>query len=578
MKAKIASFAEVPFLNSCYTSPMLEELFFQIGVVLVIAAVLSMIVFRLRQPLIIAYILTGIIAGPGLLALTHSQEVFESFSQIGVAFLLFTVGLGLNWKSVKDVGGIALATGVGQVLFTSTAIFFISVLLGFDPLTGAYLGVAFSFSSTIIIVKLLMDKEDLDTLYGRISVGFLLIQDFIAMLILLILSAIGSGTSLQTVLLETLAKVVLLVPIIWLISTKLLPRVLKYVAQSQELLFIFAIAWCFLVAGVLTFFGFGVELGALIAGIMLSSSVYYREINSRVRPLRDFFLVLFFIVLGTRLGIDNLASSWIPSMIFALFILLCNPFISMFIMRLLGYHPRTGFLCGTTVAQISEFSFIVLLVGVSLGHLDQSILTLATTVGLITIAASSYLIEHNERIYQRLHWLLRWFEPASSLPSEKRREHPATEVLLFGFHRTGAELLSTLKTLKRPYLVVDFNPMAVRELAERGEPHVYGDVGDENFLEEIQTDKSKLIISTIPDFVVSTALLTFLKSRQYQGVSIVSVHSPEEAKPCYDLGATYVIIPSILSGKKFSELLKKSKTQKRAWGLTAKGFVSRLSR
>lgn len=562
----------------CYTFLMLEELFFQIGIMLVIAAVLSMAVYRLRQPLIIAYILTGIIVGPGLLALTHSPEVFEALSQIGVAFLLFTVGLGLNWKSVKDVGGIALATGVGQVLFTSVSVFLIGFFLGFDAWTSAYLGIAFSFSSTIIIVKLLMDKEDLDTLYGRISVGFLLVQDFIAMLVLLGLSAVGTGASLQSVLAGTVVKAALLVPIFWLISTKLLPRILKYVAKSQELLFIFAVAWCFLVAGVLVFFGFGVEIGALIAGITLSSTVYYREINARVRPLRDFFLVIFFIVLGTRLGIDSLSTTLLPSIVFALFILLCNPFISMFIMRLLGYHPRTGFLCGTTVAQISEFSFIVLIVGISLGHLDEQILGLATTVGIITIAASSYLIEHNDRIFQRFHWLFAWLEPHTTLSSEKRRERAPIHVLLCGFHRTGVELLPTVKQLKQSYAVVDFDPVAVRGLAELGEPSLYGDVGDENFLEEIKADKSKLIISTIPDFVISTSLLTFLRSRRFTGVVIVSVHHDADARRCYDLGATYVIIPPILSGKKFSELLQKSKTQKRAWGLTAKDFLTRLGR
>ncbi|KKW32815.1 MAG: Transporter, CPA2 family [Candidatus Uhrbacteria bacterium GW2011_GWA2_52_8d] len=207
---------------------MLEELFFEIGIVLVIAAVLSMVVYRLRQPLIIAYILTGIIAGPGLLALTNSPEVFDVMSEIGVAFLLFTVGLGLNWRSVKDVGGIALATGVGQVLFTSVAGFVIGLLLGFEPLTSAYLAVAFAFSSTIIIIKLLMDKEDLDTLYGRISVGFLLVQDFIAMFILLGLSAIGTGASLQTILVTTLLKAVVLVPVFWFISAKILPPTLRY--------------------------------------------------------------------------------------------------------------------------------------------------------------------------------------------------------------------------------------------------------------------------------------------------------------------------------------------------------------
>lgn len=544
---------------------MLEELFFEVGIVLIIAAVLSMMAYRLRQPLIVAYIITGIIVGPGLLALTNSPDVFEVMSQIGVAFLLFTVGLGLNWKNVKDVGGIALATGVGQVLFTSVAGFLVGIALGFDALTSIYMGAAFAFSSTIIIVKLLMDKEDLDSLYGRISIGFLLVQDFIAMLILLGLSAVGTGASLQTIFVSTIIKAALLIPVFWFVATKLLPPTLKYVAKSQELLFIFAVAWCFLVAGILVLAGFGVEFGALIAGIMLSSSVYYREINARVRPLRDFFLIMFFIVLGTRLGVDSLTATLIPSLIFSIFILVGNPLIVMFIMRLLGYHPRTGFLCGTTVAQISEFSFIVIIVGASVGHLSEDVLALATSIGIITITVSSYLIEHNERIYQKIHPFFRWMEPPTTLDSEKKIDLKPVQVLLLGFHRTGAELLPTVKKMKKSYTIVDFDPIAVRELAQIGEPAIYGDVGDENFLEELKADKAKIIISTIPDFVISTSLLTFLNSRGFKGIVIVSVHSEEKAQRCYDLGASYVIVPSTLSGVKFSEILFKTKTTKRSW-------------
>jgi Kef-type K+ transport system membrane component KefB len=554
---------------------MLEELFFEIGLVLIIAAALSMIVYRFRQPLIVAYILTGILAGPGLLALTVSPEIFDVMSQIGVAFLLFTVGLGLNWRGVKDVGGIALATGVGQVLFTSIAGFIISLLLGFEPITSAYIGVAFAFSSTIIIIKLLMDKEDLDSLYGRISVGFLLVQDFVAMLILLGLGAIGTGASIENIFLTTILKAVILIPIFWVISSKLLPPTLKYVAKSQELLFIFSVAWCFLVAGILVFLGFGIELGALIAGITLSTSVYYREINARIRPLRDFFLIIFFIVLGTRLGLDSLSATMVPAFILSGFVLIGNPLIVMFIMRLLGYHPRTGFLCGTTVAQISEFSFIVIIAGIAVGHVNESILALSTAVGIITITASSYLIEHNERIYQRLQPLFRWMEPHSTLPSEMVRERKAVQVLLLGFHRTGSELLPTLKKMKNTYAVVDFDPVAVRELAELNEPSIYGDAGDENFLEEIKADKAKLVISTIPDYVISTSLLTFLRARNYKGIVVVSVHNLDEAELCYELGATYVIIPPVLSGRKFSEILKKVKTTKRDWQRMTKKMTAK---
>lgn len=551
---------------------MLEELFFEIGLILIIAAGLSLIVHRLKQPLIIAYILTGIIAGPGIFALTRSPEIFEVMSEIGVAFLLFTVGLGLNWKTAKDVGGIALATGIGQVLFTSVVGFLIGILLGFDAVSSLYMGIAFAFSSTIIIIKLLMDKEDLDSLYGRISVGFLLVQDFVAMLILLALGSIGSGMGLETIFVATILKAVIVIPVFWFISAKVLPRLLSYVATSQELLFIFAVAWCFLVAGVLVTLGFGVELGALIAGVTLSGTAYYREINARIRPLRDFFLIIFFIVLGTHLGIDQISSTIIPSILFSLFVLIGNPLIVMFIMRSLGYHPRTGFLCGTTVAQISEFSFIVIIAGIAAGHLDDSILAVSTTVGILTITGSSYLIAHNERIYQSIRPMFKWLEPKMSLPSEHKTEHKAKQVILFGFHKAGEELLPTIEKMKRSYVVVDFDPQAIKEMAEREIPSVYGDAGDENFLEEIKADKSRLLISTIPDVVISASLLTFLKSRGYKGTVVVSVHTQEEAERCYNLGATYVIVPQVLSGRKFSEILSERQTAKSKWKQFAKAF------
>lgn len=542
-----------------------EELFFQIGSLLIIAAFFALVVFRFKQPLILGYIIAGIVAGPSLLALTNDTSIFEMMSQIGVAFLLFTVGLGLNWRSFKDVGGISLATGVGQVLFTAIIGFAIGTLLGFDAVSSAYLSVAFAFSSTIIIVKLLMDKDEIDTLYGRISVGFLLVQDFIAMLLLLGLAAITSGATVEQALIGMLAKGIVLIPILWLISAKLIPPLLRYVARSQEMLFIFAVAWCFLIAGILVLFGFGMEIGALIAGISLSGSVFVREINARIRPLRDFFLIIFFIVLGTQLDIEHISSLLIPTIVFSVFVLIGNPLIVLFIMRALGYHPRTGFLAGTTVAQISEFSFILLAAGIGAGHIEGELMALATSVGLITIAMSSYLIDNNDRIYEFLSPALRRFEPLYTLASERKKVVRDAKVWLFGFQPIGEVMLDSIKALKQSYAIVDFDPRVTERLAELKEPHVYGDVGDEIFLEQIEVNKAKMIVSTVPDVTVSTNLLVYLRSKKYSGIVVVSVHTQAEADVCYALGAQYVIVPNYLSGRKFSEILKQNRVRKTAW-------------
>lgn len=441
----------------------MEGLFFEIGIILILAAIFSLFVFRFRQPLILAYIITGIIVGPGVLALTDNTVVFETMSKIGVAFLLFTVGLGLNWRSFKDVGGISLATGIGQVLFTSIIGLGIGMLAGFDIVTSLYLSVALAFSSTIIIVKLLLDKDDIDTLYGRISVGFLLVQDFIAMLILLGLAAITSGATIEQALVSVLLKGLVLVPVLWIVSAKIIPPLLGYVARSQELLFIFSVAWCFLIAGGLVLLGFGMEIGALIAGVTLSGSVYQREINARIRPLRDFFLIIFFIVLGTHLGFDHLTSLLIPTLVFSLFILIGNPLIVLFIMRMLGYHPRTGFMAGTTVAQISEFSFILIAAGIAAGHLESDLMALVTAIGLLTIAASSYLINFNEKIYEMLQPLFRGLEPRYTLAMEQKKSHRTGNILLFGYHPIGEVLLDSVKALRQPYLIVDFDPHVIQD-------------------------------------------------------------------------------------------------------------------
>jgi Kef-type K+ transport system membrane component KefB len=544
---------------------LLEELFFEIGFILVVAAAVSMVLHKLRQPLIIAYIIAGIIVGPSLLAITHGSEIFDVMAELGVAFLLFTVGLGLNWRTVKDVGGISLATGVGQVLFTSIAGFGIGQMLGLDVTTSIYLAVTFTFSSTIIVVKLLMDRDDLDSLYGRISVGFLLVQDFIAMLLLLGLGGFTSGIPLEQVFVTSLLKGIIIMPILWAISAYVVPYILEYVAKSQELLVMFALAWCFLIAGLLTWFGFGVEIGALIAGVTLSGSVYQREIDARMRPLRDFFLIIFFVILGTRMNFLDIQATIIPTIVFSLFILVSNPLVVLLIMRSLGYHPRTGFLTGTTIAQISEFSFIVLAIGIEAGHIGNDALAIATSVALVTIAGSSYFIKHNEQAYEALHPLFKWIEPRRVLQSEKKTKLKPSKVILFGHHRMGQVLLPSIKSLRQSYTVVDFDPNMVRELSEMGEPVVYGDAGDDGFLTDIRADKARFIISTIPDASINMTLLGYLKRNHYKGSVIVTSHRRDQAERCYEMGASYVIVPSVLSGEKFTELLSMKKTQKRTW-------------
>ncbi len=526
-----------------------------------------MLVFRLRQPLIVGYIIAGIIIGPSIFGFARTTEVFHVMSEIGVAFLLFTVGLSLNWRRVREVGGIALASGVGQVLFTTIIGYLIGLLIGLEQLTSFYVALAFSFSSTIIIVKLLADKEDLDRLYGRIAVGFLIVQDIIAMVVLLVLGALAGGMDVQNIITLSLGKGLAALLILWLLATKVVPHLVSYAAKSLELLFLFSIGWCFAIAGFLHILGFGIEVGALLAGVSLSGTIYHNEINARIRPLRDFFLIIFFIILGARLDVADITELALPIAAFSLFILIGNPLIVMGVMRLLRFHPRTSFLTGNTVGQISEFGFIVLTAGVTLGHVSPKMNTLAVFVAIITITGSAYLMKYSESIYDKIHPVFRWLEPKEEKirGGKEKKRAPVPHTTLIGFHRMGETLLPRIKKMHESFQVIDLNPQTIEELTERGIKARYGDAGDERFLSEIHIEKSKMIISTVPDVVISIDLLTYLKRKRYKGIVVVTCRTPDEAHQCYDAGASFVIVPSILGAERFGDILSKKKVSKRAW-------------
>ncbi len=525
-----------------------------------------MLMFKFRQPIIMGYLLAGIVVGSTVFTFDRSTETFEVMSKIGIAFLLFTVGLNLNWRKIKEVGTVAVASGVGQVVFTTLIGYLIGLLLGLNQLTSFYVALAFAFSSTIIVVKTLADRDELDHLYGRIAIGFMIVQDVIAMLVLLVLGALAGGMNVQNIITLSLGKGIIAIFIIWLLATRLVPHLVAYAARSLELLFLFSIAWCFAIAGLLHYLGFGIEVGALLAGISLSGTIYHNEIEARIRPLRDFFLIIFFIILGAQLDFSNPGELIIPILVFALFILIGNPLAVVIILRILKFHPRIGFLAGNTVGQISEFSFIVLAAGISLGHISPKINTLAVFVALITIAGSAYLMKYGEYLYDRFNFLYLWLEPsATEIKGVEKSRGSSAHTTLIGFHHIGQHILPELIKINKNYRVVDINPVVIDGLRQNGVVAQYGDAGDERFLKDIRIEKSKMIVSTVPNGVISIDLLTYLKRRRYKGTVIVTCRTPEEAHECYEAGASFVIVPNILGAERFKGLLKRKKASRKAW-------------
>lgn len=530
--------------------------FIEISLILAVAALISAVMRMLKQPLIIGYIITGLIVGPYALDLVQNPDSLELFSQFGISLLLFIVGLNLSPRVIKEVGKVATITGVGQVVFTSTIGFILCILLGFTYIEGAYIAVALTFSSTIIVLKLLSDKGDLEKLYGKISVGFLLIQDIIATLILILISAFSLGSNISEVVFQLLWKGATITVILFLIIKFVFPLITKFFAKSQEFLFLFSIAWGMGLASIFSIIGFSMEIGALIAGICLALFPYNFEIAAKMRPLRDFFIILFFILLGIHLTFESVGQVIVPAIVLSTFVLIGNPLIMMFLMKLLGYNKKVGFYSGLTVAQISEFSIILVGVGYKVGHIDSTITSLVTVVGLVTIAASSYLITFADRLYPILIPYLKFF--SAEKQTNKKVAFENYDIVLFGYNRIGYDFLQVFLKLKKSYLVVDYDPEVINRLINAGIPNKYGDAGDPEFIDDINFVELKMMVSTIPDYELNASLIRKVREVNKDCVLIVVSHHINDTYMLYSLGASYVVMPHFLGAKYASALVYKN--------------------
>jgi len=537
---------------------MTESILVELAVTMAVGVLIAGIISILKQPLIIGYIIVGIVLGPNVLNIVQSDGAIAAFAQLGLVILMFTVGLNLSPKVFREVGKVSLLTGIGQIIFTALVGFLLSGWLGYNIVEAMYIAIGLTFSSTIIIMKVLSDKDDVNTLYGKISVGLLLVQDVVAMIVLAAISSslAGNGTSSGMSTLDFIAIFVvsaLLIPI----SVYVLPKIVKRIAKSQEYLLLFSLGWCLLMAILFYKLKFSMEIGALLAGVSLSGSMYRYEMISKVKSIRDFFIFLFFVGLGSTMNIANLGNSLIPIIVFSLFIIIGKPLIVMIIMGLMGYTKKTSFFAGQTVGQVSEFSFILITLGMKAGGLDPEILSMITMVGLITIATSTYAMMYSDKMYPRLEKFLSVFERKNSKHKEPKIKTENLDIILFGYDKIGYSLLKIFKKMKWKYLVVDYNPEVIKYLESKHTRCMYGDAENADMLNELQMYKSKMVISTIPDYSLNSLMLKHIREHNDTTIALMVCNSIEDSLKLYSEGATYVIIPRFLGGEHASALLEK---------------------
>lgn len=540
---------------------MFADVFTEMAVLLLLAVGVGALGVRLRQPLIVAFIAVGILLGPSVLGWVSANDRVDLLAKLGITLLLFVVGLKLDLHIIRTMGFVALATGLGQVLFTSIIGYLIAMMLGLTPIAALYVAVALTFSSTIIIVKLLSDKREVDTLHGRIALGFLIVQDLVVVLAMIGLKSLGETgeVSMSQAAFAVLVKGGAFLLVIGLVTRFILPRLLHLLSRSQELLVLFGIAWAVALATLGDLLGFSKEVGAFVAGVSLASTPYRDALGARLVSLRDFLLLFFFIDLGARLDLGLLGGQLMESLLFSLFVLIGNPLIVMVIMGLLGYRKRTGFLAGLTVAQISEFSLILGALGLSLGHINAETLGLITLVGLITISASTYMIIYSHPLYE---WLAPWlnvFERKHPYREVKQEtvlvaEGGNVEIILFGMGRYGFGLSQALRERGCRVLSVDYNPDLVRA-GSPGQPVLYGDAEDPEFIASLPLDRTDWIVSTAREQHVNQVLIQSLRGLGYTGRIAVTAHSAVEAARLIEAGADLVLEPFADAAREAAERL-----------------------
>ncbi len=532
----------------------MNNIFLQLALVLSLASAIGYVVYRLKFPLVVAYLLSGVLITLFHFFNPHDSLLFGVLPDLGIALVLFLIGMELDLREVKALGGPIILSALGQIFISTLAGYAIAGFLGFSPVESVYLGLGLAFSSTVVVVKLLLEKRDLNSLYGKLSVGILLLEDLVAIAALMFISLNSSvfhlGLNNSFPLVKIVLSALLLFGLTYLLSRYVLEKIFDEVAKSVELLFLTAITWCFLFTALAVMMGFSVVIGAFLAGVALASSPYHLQIQGKIKPLRDFFLTLFFIYLGLQARVSDLAQAWPAILVFTAYALIVKPLIYLLILGTFGFRKHTLFQTSLNLSQISEFSLVVLLVGKQSGVISDVALSAMAAVGVLSIIFSSIMIEYSHKIYQLLAPFLRFFEhPEKVHHLESRLEEEIEDhVIVIGAHRVGGPVVEYLQNTKIPLVVMDFNPHIVEKLRKDGVKVIYGDVGDPEILDNLRLEKARLIICTANDFADNELLLEECKRRRVQAKIVARATEPSQARILKQMGADYVILPEQVSG------------------------------
>jgi Kef-type K+ transport system membrane component KefB len=532
-----------------------------LGWIVVVAAFFSFIGRWLKVPTIVVYLFAGLLLGPafGVVSMDHSLEII---SELGIALLLFLVGLELSLDKIRDVGKVAFVAGIGQVVFTAAGGMVIALLLGFGMMESLFIATALTFSSTVVVVKLLDQKGDLNKLYGRIAVGIFLVQDLVVIVILTFLSGLamdgsGEGAGWQAVALglgKAFGGMGMILVLALVASRYLLPRPFGWAARSPDTIFIWALCWCFGMVLLAKVLGLSLEIGAFIAGLALAQLPYNDDLRRRLHPLMNFFVAVFFVSLGIRTELGEALAAWPAALVLSLFVLIGNPLIFMIIISRMKYRERTAFFTSITVAQISEFSFIFAALGVASGLIGSSILSVIALVGVVTIVMSAYMIIYCEQLYAlcRRFGLLKVFRAGQGDEPDEARERGG-HCIVVGMSSLGHQLVARLLERGERVLAVDTDPGKLVGLGDA--ETVIGNVEYEAVVEEIGLSRAKLVVSALQ--IEDTNHLLAYRCRSAGVACAVHAFDIALVDDLLELDTAYLMMPTVDAALTQREWLRK---------------------
>lgn len=546
------------------------------AIIIVAATAIAFLAKQTGQPTIIAYILTGLLLGPVFLDIVTEEGLVELMAELGLGFLLFLLGIKMRFDDIRNILRPIVNIAVWQTILQTALAFAVAYVLGFTLIETTIIALATVFGATPIIVKILTDKDEITALPGKIDVGVLIVQDIYLVFILAMLSA-GGLTSVTDVglTLVTITVMMSFIAVFSLASSRyLLPRLFRRIADDKDVFFVIGIAWAFLFIVVSEQLDLSIEVGAFLAGISLAQLPYSKELEERISPITDFFILVFFASIGLRLAADDLLAYWVEAVVASVVLMIGNFWIMFYLIDRENFSVETSFLGSINMVQVSEFSLVVGGIAVAQGFVGNAILGYLSLMALLTMSVSTYIINYNNEMYERLApWFARFeSEEKGDVELPEFRNH----AVAIGYDEITERALPLLKERYGEVVVIDRQTAHIDQLRDEGEyEYIYGDFKHSEIRKAAGLKRADFVLSSTVQREINERLL-----REVSDDAIVFAEAEriEDAEALYDRGASYVILSTHLTGEQLAAYVESYFSDREHFDTHTRADIRRISR